>query len=116
VNGRLRDERLRFIALQSLAADTPPLAREALESGVVELEPAVLTWTGSLGAVTAHRVVLRVNPELRDRVGAAPAAVDALVEATAKAITSTSGDTLAELIIVGDPVSSSNTTAYRGRL
>lgn len=109
------DERLRNVALQCLGSDAPPLAREALEAGMTELEPNVLSWTGSLGPVTAHRVTLVVAPELGERLDAAPSAIDALTAAVAAAIARTPGDALAELCVVGREGKPPPATPYRGR-
>lgn len=108
------DEGLRRLALERLGALAPALAREALEHGVVEVEPDVLAWEGSHGTVRAHRVVLRVPPELCARVNAGPAVVDALTAAVAAAVSAVAGNTLADLRVLPGDVSP-RTTAYRGR-
>lgn len=110
---RSADERLRLTALRALDPEAPPLAREALEVGATAVEPNVLRWTGSAGAQSAHRVVLATEPELCARLQVTPSAVDALTSAIAAAITSTSGDMLAELkiVVLAEPTP---TTPYRG--
>ncbi|HVH41619.1 MAG TPA: hypothetical protein VM925_04730 [Labilithrix sp.] len=112
---RGEDEGLRLLAIQSLGAHGSPLAREALESGVMEVEPGVLAWTGSTGAVAGHLVVLWLDPELCGRVNEAPSAVDALTAAVAAAVARVSGNALAELKIAARAMTASGSTPYRGR-
>ena len=114
---RGEDEGLRLLALGQLGSLSSPLAREALECGVVEVEPDVLAWTGSRGMVHGHLVVLWLDPELAGRVNEAPSAVDALTAAVASAVARVSGNALAELKILGRANGSrARTTAYRGRV
>ena len=108
------DDRLRRLALERLGAFGPELAREALESGVVIVEPDVLAWTGSSGAMHGHRVVLRCKQTLAARVNSTPSAVDALTSALAAAMASDGGNALAELAVIageGAPPA----IPYRGR-
>jgi hypothetical protein len=107
------DEGLRRLALERLGALAPALAREAVEHGIVEVEPDVLAWEGSRGTVRAHRVVLRVPPELCARVNDAPSVVDALTAALAAAVSAVAGNALAELRVLPGEVRP-RTTAYRG--
>jgi hypothetical protein len=109
-----RDDALRLVALGSLVIEAPPLAREALECGELEIQPNVLSWTGSLGDIAGHRVVLRLDAELRDRVLAAPAVVDVLTAAIAAAVRASSGGTLAELEIAAGKGPRAPRSPYRG--
>ncbi|GEM_PF-2031141 len=109
------DEGLRRLALDELGPLAPPLAREALEAGVLEVERDVLAWEGSHGRVRAHRVVLRLVPELCARVNETPSALDALTAAVATAVAAVAGNALAELRVVPG-AAAPRTTAYRGRL
>lgn len=93
------DASLRVRALDALGPAGPPLAREALELGALELEPHALAWESSHGHVTGLRAVLRLPADLRARVAAAPAAEDALVAALAVAVAAVPGRSLAELAL-----------------
>ena len=110
------DQALRLHALDKLGALGPPLAREALESGEAVLEPNVLAWTGTTGAVHGHRVVLWVEPELCARVHMAPSAIDALTAAMASAVAGEPGNALAELQIRPRTMAPLRTSPYRGRM
>lgn len=94
----------------------PPLAREALEAGTIEVEPNVLAWSGSLGMVHGHLVVLWISPDLLQRVNEAPSVVDALTAAIASAIARVSGQSLAELKILARAGNVTRETPYRGRM
>ncbi len=114
---RGEDEGLRLLALGRLGALSSPLAREALESGVVEVEPDVLAWSGSMGMIHGHLVVLWLDPELAHRVNEAPSAVDALTAAVASAVAKVSGNALAELKILGRANGGpARASPYRGRI
>jgi hypothetical protein len=108
------DHGLRRAALEKLGPLGPPLAAEALEHGVLEIEVDVLRWEGSLGQVHGHLVVLSLDADLFHRVSATPAVVDALTAAVAAAVSAIAGNSLAELKIRrrGVPLPSS---PYRGR-
>ncbi len=112
---RGEDDGLRLLALERLGPLSAPLAREALESGVVEVEPDVLAWSGSFGMVHGHLVVLWVDPDMAARVNDAPSAVDALTAAVASAVAKVSGNALAELKILGRAQAPARSTPYRGR-
>jgi len=108
------DDPLRLTALERLGPLAPPVARDALERGVIEVEPDILAWEGSLGAIHGHRVWLAVDSELFRLISAAPVVVDSLTAALAAAIAERGGSSLAELriqrrdgAILGTP--------YRGR-
>jgi hypothetical protein len=111
---RCVDDPLRLAALERIGPLAPPVARDALERGVLEVEPDVLAWEGSLGAIHGHRVLLGVDAELFRQISAAPAVVDALTAALAAAIAERGGSSLAELKIQRreGPVPA---TPYRGR-
>ncbi len=110
------DEALRLLALDRLGALGPPLAREALESGSLEVRLDVVAWSGTMGAMHGHLVVLWLDPTLCELVQSSPSTVDSLTAAVAAAIASTSGDSLADLKILASDQPRSRTTAYRGRL
>jgi hypothetical protein len=113
---RGEDEGLRLLALERLGALGPALAREALEAGVLEVEPDVLAWSGTMGIVHGHLVVLWLDPELCARIGEAPWVADALTAAVAAAVAKVSGNALAELKILPRRTAGPRATAYRGRL
>lgn len=112
---RVQDDALRRLALERLGPLAPALAAEALELGTMEVEPNVLSWQGSLGPVTGHRVVLSLDPELCVRVERAPSAVDALTAAVASAVAKVPGNALAELALEARTGRPSSATPYRGR-
>jgi hypothetical protein len=108
------DDPLRLTALERLGPLAPPVARDALERGLVEIEADILAWEGSLGAIHGHRVWLSVDPELFRLISAAPVVVDSLTAALAAAMAERGGSSLAELkihrregAVLGTP--------YRGR-
>lgn len=109
------DEALRLLAVERLGALAHPLAIEALESGSLTVEPDVLVWSGSLGTVHGHRVLLAVESSLCARVHESPAAVDALTAAIAAAVAQRSGNALANLDIVGRKAEARRSSPYRGR-
>lgn len=113
---RGEDDGLRLIALDRLGVHAPPLAREALENGVTELEPDVLAWNGTLGMVHGHLVVLWLDPDTCARVKESPGTVDALTAAIAAAIARVSGQALAELKIFAREMVARRSTPYRGRV
>ena len=114
---RGEDEGLRLLALERLGPLAPPLAREALEGGATEVEPDVLAWSGSLGMVHGHLVVLWVDPDTCARVLELPSVVDALTAAVASAVATASGHALAELKILARTTGlPPRSTAYRGRV
>ncbi len=106
------DEGLRLLALDVLGPLGQPLAREALETGALEVHPHVMTWQGSLGVVEGHLVVLWLDPDLCASVNALPSAVDALTAAVAAAVAKVSGNALAELKVLARP-SRPRTSPYR---
>lgn len=112
---RREDEGLRLLALEHLGALSPELARLALESGVMEVEPDVLAWNGSLGVVHGHLVILWLDSDLLERIQQAPSVADALTAAVASAVSHVAGNSLAELKILGRD-SPPRSTAYRGRM
>jgi hypothetical protein len=112
---RGEDEGLRLLAIERLGPHGSPLAREALESGVTEVERDVLSWSGSMGLVHGHLVVLWLEPELCARVNETPSAVDALTAALASVVARVSGNALAELKILGRTTARPHSTPYRGR-
>lgn len=95
---RPADASLRHRGLAELGGLAPPLALEALGSAVLEIEPDVLAWEGTLGTRRAHRVLLVVEPDLADALRGAPSAVDALTRALAAALAD-GGEALAALDI-----------------
>jgi hypothetical protein len=99
--GRGDDLALRTHALDILGAAGNPLAREALETGSLGLEPHALSWEGTLGHVSGVRAVLHLAPDLRVRVVESPGAGDALVAALAAAIARSPGLSLADLVLEG---------------
>src|ERR1700744_2499214 len=110
------DDGLRLIARERLSMHAPPLARDALESGILEVEPNIVGWTGSLGTIHGHLVVLWLDPDTCTRVKEAPATGDALVEAVAGAVAHVFGNALAELKILPRTTMTRASTPYRGRL
>jgi len=112
---RGEDEGLRLLALDRLGALAPELARLALEAGVVEVEPNVLAWDGSLGTVHGHLVVLWLDRDLWTRVREVPSVADALTAALAGAVAQASGNALAELKILARDIAP-RSTPYRGRM
>ncbi|MBX3261946.1 MAG: hypothetical protein KIS78_00020 [Labilithrix sp.] len=113
---RGEDEGLRLLALGRLGPLASPLAREALEHGVTEVEPNVLAWTGTMGMVHGHLVVLWLEPDLHARVTEVPSVVDALTAAVASAVARVSGNALAELKILARAARAARSTPYRGRI
>ena len=110
------DQALRLLALDALGALAPPLAREALESGVAEVERDVLVWTGTMGAVRGHRVVLWLDADLCASVNGAPSAIDALTAAFASAVAGEHGNALAELQVRPSTRAVAPVSPYRGRI
>lgn len=110
------DEGLRYLAISKLGELAPPLAREALEGGEVEMQADVLAWNGSYGMVRGHLVVLWLDPDTCRRVNEAPSVVDALTHAFAGAVSQVSGHSLAELKVLAREMVARRSTAYRGRL
>ena len=110
------DEGLRLLSLQQIGEHAPPFAREALEIGVLEVQPNVLAWNGTLGMVHGHLVVLWLDPDTCTRVNETPSAVDALTAAIAAAVAHVSGQALAELKILPRAMIARASTPYRGRL
>ncbi len=111
------DEPLHHRALERLGPLASTLAREALESAIVEVEPEVLAWTGTSGTVRGHLVLLWVEPSLASRVNGAPSALDELTAAIAAAVATEEGNALAELKVVARKSDSTPVRAspYRGR-
>lgn len=112
--GRVADEALRRQALGRLGPLAPPLAREALEHGLVEVEHDVLSWEGTLGTRRAHRVVVVVEPELAAALRDAPSAVDALTAAFAEAIARGEAALASLDVEARGGVRAARGTAYRG--
>ena len=110
------DEGLRLLAISKLSELSPPLAREALDLGVVEVESNVLAWNGSYGMVHGHLVVLWLDPDTAQHVNETPSVVDALTAALASAVAQVSGHALAELKVLAREMIARRSTAYRGRL
>lgn len=110
------DEGLRLLGITKLSELAPALAREALDSGVIEVEANVLAWNGSYGMVHGHLVVLWLDPDTARRVNETPSVVDALTAAMASAVALVSGHALAELKVLARETIARRSTAYRGRL
>lgn len=108
------DEGLRYLAIGKLGELAPPLAREALEVGEVEMEANVLAWNGSYGMVHGHLVVLWLDPDTCRRVNEAPSVVDALTHAFAAAVGQVAGQALAELKVAQRETVARRSTPYRG--
>lgn len=68
----------------------------------MEVERDVAAWESSSGPVRGHRVLLRLEPDLRARVDAAPSVVDALTAAFAAAVAGP-GEAMSELTITEGP-------------
>jgi hypothetical protein len=101
---RVPDEPLRVRALDALGALGEALAREALETGSVEVEHDVLAWEGSHGTVHAHRVIVSTSEALRDRIVAHHAAMDGLCAALSTAMAERAGHSVADVRIeIGGP-------------
>ncbi|MBX3200027.1 MAG: hypothetical protein KF894_17965 [Labilithrix sp.] len=112
---RGEDDGLRLLALERLGPLASPIARQALEQGVTEVEPDVLAWTGTMGPVHGHLVVLWLDPDLHARVIEIPSVIDALTAAVAAAVARVSGNALAELKVVARATRPARSTPYRGR-
>lgn len=80
------DEALRRAALDALGGLGHPLAREALETGALDVIPDVARWEASHGTVRGDRVVVRVARALLDALLESPAAQDALAHGIGAAI------------------------------
>jgi hypothetical protein len=94
---RVVDEALRRRALEVLGALGAALARDALESGSVEVEHDVLTWQGSHGPVRAHRVIVSVERVLHAQLLASHAARDGLVAALSAAMAERRDEAVADV-------------------
>jgi hypothetical protein len=116
VGARAADDRLRRRALDLLGAYGDALARDALETGVVELEHDVAVWQGTGGPVRGHRAVLSVAPELLARLDESHAARDALAQALAAALAERAGEALSDLVyaVRGAPAAGPSGGPYRG--
>lgn len=112
---RHEDVALQRLALDRLGEFAPPLAREALECGALEVRPDVLEWTGTLGTVRGHHVVLWLREELQTRVLELPAVVDALTAAVATAVANAPGNALVKFEILSSGATA-KASPYRGRV
>jgi hypothetical protein len=90
-------ESLRHAALDALGPLGHGLAREALETGYLEVTPDVATWEASHGTVRGDRVVVRVPADLAARLLEAPAAQDELAHAISAALASSGSHALYDL-------------------
>ncbi len=100
---RVVDELLRIRALEMLGPLGDPLARDALESGIVSVEHDVRAWEGSHGRVHAHRVVVVVGEDLQPRLVAkepsSHAARDALSAALSAAMAERAGNAVDDVAV-----------------
>ena len=113
--GAAPDEHLRVRALDALGPLGEPLAREALESGIVAVELDLRVWEGTQGTMHGHRIVLSVDAELHARLMASHAAVDGLSAALATAMSERSGHAVADVRIAVGARSDRLSSPYRGR-
>jgi hypothetical protein len=94
-------------ALEVLGPLGDQLAREALASGAVAVEPDVLAWEGSHGTVHAHRIVVVTSDALHAALASSHAARDGLAAALAAAMAERGGHAVADVRIeigeVGTP-------------
>jgi hypothetical protein len=111
--GRALDEALRRRALELLGALGAALAREALESGSVEVELDVLAWQGSRGQVRAHRVIVSVERALHASLVASHAACDGLVAALSAAMAERRDEAVADVRFEQGSASASASGPYR---
>jgi hypothetical protein len=115
---RTVDELLRIRALEMLGPLGDPLARSALESGVVAVEHDVRAWEGSHGTVHAHRVVMVLAEDLHARfVGKEPsshAARDALSAALSAAMAERAGNAVDDVALEAGAVDRPS-SPYRDR-
>lgn len=77
----MNDDALRRASLAALGPLGHELAREALETGVLEVTEDVATWEASRGTVHGDRVVVRVPEAMCAALLESPAAQDALAHA-----------------------------------
>lgn len=94
---RALDDALRRRALEVLGAEGHETAREALESGALEIQRDVERWEASSGTVHGHRVYAVMPPELLGRVAASMMAQDALVWSISAALAERAGEALFDL-------------------
>jgi hypothetical protein len=94
---RAPDDALRRRALEVLGPAGDEDAREALESGAVEIELAVSQWEGTSGTLVGHRVFLVMPAELVGRVAASMVTQDDLTIALSTAIAERPGEVLFDL-------------------
>jgi hypothetical protein len=112
---RIEDEHLRIRALEALGPLGEPLAREALETGVVSVEHDVLAWEGTLGTMHGHRIVVTLEADLRARVAASHPAVDGLSAALAAAMAERGGQAVADVRVEAGSPRGPSSGPYRGR-
>lgn len=94
---RSEDESLRRRALEALGPLGDPLAREALERGMVAVEPDAVTWEGTQGTMHGHRVVVSLDAELHARATASYPARDAMTAALSAAMAERSGHAVSDV-------------------
>lgn len=109
------DEHLRVRALEALGPLGEPLAREALERGVVAVQHDVLAWEGTQGTMHGHRIIVTVDAELQPRVVASYAALDSLSAALAAAMAERGGHAVADVRVETGVVSAPALGPYRGQ-
>ncbi|MBI5512190.1 MAG: hypothetical protein HY909_00390 [Deltaproteobacteria bacterium] len=93
----MNTEALRASALEALGDYGDPRARRALLGATVSVEPSTLRWASSAGEEAADRVIVGVDARSLGALEAAPAALDALRAAVARAVAEVSGRSLADL-------------------
>ena len=114
---RAVDELLRIRAIEVLGPLGDPLARAALESGIVCVEHDVRAWEGSHGTVHAHRVVVVLHEDLHARFVASDpsshAARDALTAALSAAMAERAGNAAFDVALEAGAVDRPS-SPYRG--
>lgn len=91
------DDALRRRALDALGPLGHGVAREALETGALEVERDVAAWEASHGTVHGDRVVVRVEAAVVARILETPAAQDELAHAISAALAADGARTLYDL-------------------
>jgi hypothetical protein len=113
VTTRAVDDALRRRALAVLGAEGEESAREALETGALEIEPDVTTWEGSSGTVRGQRVFLVMPAEILGTVASSLMAQDALTWAISAAIAEEPGEALYDLKYEAGVPASTHRGPYR---
>lgn len=112
---RSEDDGLRSRALEALGPLGDPLAREALERGVVAVEAEAVIWEGTQGTMRGHRIVLILDAELLARANASHATRDAVTAALSAAMAERAGHAVSDVRLeLGAPAPRAS-SPYRDR-